>query len=76
MRATPLMAFASLSLSAALVAAGTGYHVTGEIKIGGEGAWDYLTVDSQARRLYVSHGSRVVVADIDTNKVVGDIPNT
>jgi DNA-binding beta-propeller fold protein YncE len=76
MRATPLTVFASLLLSAALAAAETGYHVTGEIKIGGEGAWDYLTVDSQARRLYVSHGSRVVVADIDTNKVVGDIPNT
>ncbi|HEV3139657.1 MAG TPA: YncE family protein [Vicinamibacterales bacterium] len=59
-----------------LAAAPTGYHVIGEIKIGGEGGWDYLTVDSAARRLYVSHNSHVVVVDIDANKVVGDIPDT
>jgi DNA-binding beta-propeller fold protein YncE len=58
------------------LAAATGYHVTGEIPIGGEGGWDYLTVDSNARRLYVSHATHVVVVDIDSNKVVGDIPDT
>ena len=57
-------------------AAPTGYHVIGEIKIGGEGGWDYLTVDGAARRLYVSHATHVVVVDLDTNKVVGDIPET
>jgi len=61
---------------AALSAAATGYHVTGEIQIGGEGGWDYLTMDSNARRLYVSHATHVVVVDIDSNKVVGDIPDT
>src|SRR5260221_3732141 len=65
-----------VSLPVLLAAAPTGYHVTGEIKIGGEGGWDYLTVDSAARRLYVSHNSHVVVVDLDANKVVGDIPNT
>ena len=65
-----------LCVPVALSAAATGYHVTGEIKIGGEGGWDYLTVDSAARRLYVSHNSHVVVVDLDANKVVGDIPDT
>ena len=59
-----------------LKAAATGYHILSEIKIGGEGGWDYLTVDSAARRLYVSHATHVVVIDIDANKVVGDIPDT
>src|SRR5262245_16962902 len=64
-------------LSAAFVlSAATGYHVVGEIKVGGEGGWDYLTVDSAARRLYVSHATHVVVVDLDANKVVGDIPDT
>jgi DNA-binding beta-propeller fold protein YncE len=62
--------------TAALLAAATGYHITGEITIGGDGGWDYLSVDSAARRLYVSHQSHVVVVDIDANKVVGDIPDT
>jgi DNA-binding beta-propeller fold protein YncE len=58
------------------IAAATGYHITTEIKVGGEGGWDYLTVDSAARRLYVSHATHVVVIDLDANKVVGDIPDT
>ena len=57
-------------------AAPTGYHILNEIKIGGEGGWDYLTVDSGARRLYVSHATHVVVVDLDKNSVVGDIPDT
>jgi YVTN family beta-propeller protein len=57
-------------------AAATGYHIVGEVRVGGEGGWDYLTVDSAARRLYVSHATHVVVVDLDTNKVVGDIPDT
>ena len=63
-------------LASALVSAATGYHIVGEIKIGGEGGWDYLTVDSTARRLYVSHATHVVVVDVDPNKLVGDIPDT
>src|SRR5215831_13263905 len=66
----------TLVSSAALLAVSTGYHVAGEIKIGGEGSWDYVTVDSAARRAYVSHATHVVVVDIDANKVVGDIPDT
>src|SRR5712691_4410806 len=59
-----------------VAAAPTGYHLLGQIKIGGEGGWDYLTVDGAARRLYVSHNTHVVVVDIDAGKVVGDIPDT
>ncbi len=57
-------------------AAATGFHVTDQIKVGGEGGWDYLTVDDTAHRLYVSHSSHVVVIDLETNQVVGDIPDT
>jgi DNA-binding beta-propeller fold protein YncE len=70
---TTLAAFVSTGL---VYAAGGGFHITGEIKIGGEGGWDYLTVDSAAHRLYVSHATHVVVIDIDANKIVGDIPDT
>jgi DNA-binding beta-propeller fold protein YncE len=73
-------AWAALALGALVplpvVAAATGYHVLGEIAIGGEGGWDYLTVDGAARRLYVSHGTHVVVIDLDAGKIVGDIPDT
>jgi hypothetical protein len=65
-----------LSLRPAVEAAATGYHILSEIKIGGEGGWDYLTVDSAASRLYVSHATHVAVVDIASGKVVGDIPDT
>jgi YVTN family beta-propeller protein len=54
----------------------SGYHVTKRTVLGGEGGWDYLTVDSKARRVYISHATHVMVVDADTNAVVGDIPNT
>ena len=54
----------------------TGWKILKEIKIGGDGGWDYLAIDSAARRLYVSHATHVVVVDPDAGKVVGDIPDT
>jgi YVTN family beta-propeller protein len=75
MRRSVLAAVAVL-VPALLAAAATGYHLLSDIKIGGEGGWDYLTVDSAARRLYVSHATHVVVVDLDANRVVGDIPDT
>jgi DNA-binding beta-propeller fold protein YncE len=46
------------------------------MKAGGEGGWDYLNVDSQARRLYISRGDHVDVMDADTGSKVGEIANT
>ena len=70
------LVFGATIWAAVVCAAATGYHVISDIPIGGEGGWDYLTVDSAARRLYVSHATHVAVVDLETNKVVGDIPDT
>ena len=73
-----LIALAGYLAAAAIVlyAADPNYQVVNEIKIGGEGGWDYLILDADAHRLYVSHATKVVVADVDTGKVVGEIPDT
>lgn len=52
------------------------YAFKKNIAIGGEGGWDYLSVDVAARRLYVTHATKVVVIDLDTEAVVGEIPDT
>ena len=70
-----LLIFAGLAPFVA-PAAEYSYRLLTAIPVGGEGGWDYLSVDSAARRLYVSHGTSVVVIDLDKNTVVGAITNT
>jgi len=54
------------------------YHLITEIKIGGAGQWDYLSVDAENRRLYVMHSgaNSINVIDIDKNTLVGEIADT
>jgi DNA-binding beta-propeller fold protein YncE len=49
------------------------YQFLSKIDVGGEGFWDYASVDSAGRRLYVTHGTKVIVIDMDKNAVVGEI---
>ena len=57
-------------------AADPGYHVIKTYKLGGDGGWDYLNLDSSSRRLYISRATHVIVIDADSGKPVGDIPDT
>ncbi|HMH86554.1 MAG TPA: hypothetical protein VK529_11455 [Gemmatimonadaceae bacterium] len=57
-------------------AATPGYHVIHRINAGGEGGWDYVTVDPDGNRLFLSRGTHAVVIDLGRDSVVGDIPNT
>lgn len=52
------------------------YHLLKEIPVGGDGGWDYLSLDPAAHRLYVTHATKVVVIDTATDKVVGEIADT
>ncbi len=54
----------------------TGYKVTGRYPLPGTGGWDYVSIDSSARRIYVSHVTQVEVVDADSGKLVGTIPDT
>ena len=54
----------------------TGYHLLKKVPLGGEGGWDYLAFDSPTRRLFISRATKVVVLNVDTGTVAGEIPNT
>jgi len=41
--------------------------------IGGEGNWDYLTLDPDSLRLYIPHGPVVQVVDVNAGTVVGQV---
>ena len=71
-----ILALVGLAAAIGLHAQEGPYHFVKEIPVGAEGGWDYLSVDSAAHRLYVSHATKVVVIDTQTDKVVGEIPDT
>jgi DNA-binding beta-propeller fold protein YncE len=66
-----LLSFAIVSLQG-----GTGYKVETRYPVPGNGGFDYLMIDSAARRLYLSHGTQVDVVNPDDGKLVGTIPDT
>ena len=66
----------SLPASAAPTPGASGYKVIKTVPVGGEGGWDYVYVDSGARRVYISRGTHTLVMDADTYALVGDIPET
>jgi DNA-binding beta-propeller fold protein YncE len=76
----PRLLFGVLTLGTILATAvpirGAEYHFLKEIPVGGEGGWDYLSVDAAARRLYVTHASKVVVIDLEKEEVAGEITDT
>jgi DNA-binding beta-propeller fold protein YncE len=61
-----------------LMAATNGYHLLQKYSFGpAEGAtreyFDYIAVDPDARRVYVSHGTEIKVLDADTGALIGNI---
>ena len=65
-------ALASPSASSAPVR----YHLIQTFRPGGNTGWDYLTVDAQSRRFYISRGTHVQVLNADNGKLIGDITST
>jgi hypothetical protein len=69
------MSLAVLLLAGSLPAwAQTKWSVTKTWHIGGDGGWDYLTVDPQTHRLFVPRGTHTMVIDAGSGKTLGDIP--
>ena len=65
---------AVLSMFSAGAVAQTDWAVVNTFQIGGNGAWDYVTVDSKTHRLYVPRSTHTMVVDTESGKVVADIP--
>ena len=54
----------------------SGYKLETRYHVPGNGGFDYVTIDSNARRLYLSHGTQVDVIDPDSGKFIGTIGDT
>src|SRR4030081_4085824 len=79
-RVSPWLAIVCIGLLGTAVLAspaGPGYHLIKKVPLGaapgGGEYFDYVTVDSDARRGYLSHGTEVKVIDADNYSVVGAV---
>lgn len=65
--------FCSLALN--LAAQVNKLHLLSTFAIGGDGGWDYLSVQPSSNKLYVSHGTEVAVVNKTTGDSIGAIKN-
>ena len=70
------LSLAMLAVSSASLAASPDVKLVDTIKIGGAAKWDYIYMDTDAHRLYVTHGNQTEVIDTQTDKVIGTIADT
>jgi DNA-binding beta-propeller fold protein YncE len=54
--------------------AGASYHVARDLKLGGDGRWDFVTVDTANHRLFIARQTRVMVVDPKSGKLLGEVP--
>src|SRR5436190_22565072 len=67
-----------IAISAAMLfmQSSSGYKIVTRYPVPGNGGWDYISIDSAARRLYVSHGTEANVVDADNGKLIGNRSDT
>jgi len=65
-----------LLLNSMMLSAQSDYKIINQLHLEGDGGWDYLSVDEQAGRLYVSHATMALVVDLKTGKQIGKITDT
>ena len=69
-----VLAFSALSLAGSLpLFAQPNWAVTNTMHIGGDGGWDYVTIDPATHRLFVTRSTHTMVIDGETGKVLGDV---
>ena len=66
----------AFTIAMMLFQGGAGYKVLTRYSVPGNGGFDYVTIDSAARRLYLSHSTQVDVIDPDNGKLIGTIADT
>jgi DNA-binding beta-propeller fold protein YncE len=68
-----VIAALTIPVAALAASASSEYSLLQRYTLGGAGKWDYLTLDSDAQRLYIARGNRVMVMDTQTGKLAGEV---
>lgn len=73
MKAIRLSIICTFALCAISAQAASGYHLLKTIPLPGDDQWDYISVDSTNRHVFVSHGAQLHVLDADSGAIIGSI---
>jgi len=73
-RFSVLLLLAVAFISAPGAAAQAGWAVEKTLQIGGEGGWDYVTLDPKTHYLYVPRSTHTMIIDAESGKTVADMP--
>ncbi len=73
----PLLLMIPLAVPGLAEAGGvSNYSLVARWPINGSDKWDYLIVDAPHHHLFLSRSTRVQVLDLESGKLIGEIPNT
>jgi DNA-binding beta-propeller fold protein YncE len=72
LRTRVIAAVAGFNAAVAVLAA-SGYHQTNTVALSGPTNWDYVSVDANARKVYITNSTQVQVLDADKLSVAGTI---
>lgn len=50
------------------------YHQVAKYTLGGEGSWDYVTLDPDGNRILIAHNKEILVVDTSSGKKLGSVP--
>ena len=76
MKAFRYLPLVVLGLSFNAAAQDSPYFVAARLAVGGNGGWDYPSIDPNTHLLYLSRADRVTVVDTVSGTSVGEIPDT
>jgi DNA-binding beta-propeller fold protein YncE len=71
--AAVVLLFSPVAFHAAPQSSAGTYHVIRTIPLGGEGSWDYITIDPDAKLVYAPRTENIQVVDLTTGKLKGNI---
>ncbi len=74
-KATFAAASAAILVATTALAGPSGIHLLKSAMLGGDTFWDCITLDAPNHRVFIAHGSHIVVADARTGAAIGDIPD-
>ncbi|WP_446743574.1 YncE family protein [Silvibacterium acidisoli] len=74
LRSSLLQAGLMLLITVPFASAQNEWKVKNTFHLGGEGGWDYVTVDAPEHRIFVTRSTHTMAISTDSGKVLGDIP--